>query len=76
MIGKAEVFWPHKHYGFLKVTGTTTGEIFYHENNLAPGHTPPDKGTWVHYELGEYRGRPCAINVRPLTAQEILSGAQ
>ena len=73
MIGKAEVFWPHKHFGFLKVTGTT-GELFYHENSLAPLQPPPEKGTWVYYELGEFRGRPCAINVRPLTPADVLGG--
>ncbi len=74
MTGKVTVFGPYKHFGFLKPSDSDD-QIFFHENNLAPGHAPPEKGTLVRYDVGEYLGRKGAKNIRALTAQEVLEGA-
>jgi cold shock CspA family protein len=68
--GKVAVFWQHKHFGFI-AEGNTTNEIFFHQNNLAPDSLPPEKGSRVTYDIGEYNGRRVADNVRVLPSTQV-----
>jgi cold shock CspA family protein len=63
MQGRVAVYWHHKHFGFI-IEGTSTNEVFFHQNNLAPDSPLPEKGSRVTYEIGEYNGRRVADNVR------------
>ena len=72
MQGRVAVFWQHKHFGFITEANTPT-EIFFHENNLAPGSPFAEKGSRVTSEIGEYNGRRVADNVRVLPST--LGGA-
>jgi cold shock CspA family protein len=75
MTGKVSVFWQHKNFGFI-VQDDAAEEIFFHRNNIAPGSSPPEKGSRVTYEIGKYKGRPIADNVRVLPSPlSLLGGA-
>jgi cold shock CspA family protein len=71
--GRIAVFWQHKHFGFI-AEGKTTNEIFFHQNNLAPDSPPPEKGSSVTYDVGEYNGRRVADNVRVLRTGQLPPG--
>lgn len=69
MIGKVKVFWPEKHFGFIKEVATLQ-DIFFHTDNLASGCPLLEKDSPVSYEVGKRPdGRRHAINVRVLSSQ-------
>lgn len=62
--GRITNFFPAKHYGFiLNQDGV---EIFFHEMNLVPRAPVPIKGDRAEYDLGQFKGRTTAVNVRIL----------
>ena len=66
MQGRVAVFWQHKHFGFI-TEGNNPSEIFFHQNNLAPGSSLPEKGSRVTYDIGDFNGRRVADNVRVIS---------
>jgi len=74
MVGKVLVFWPHKHFGFLKEAATLQ-EIFFHHDNIAPACPLPEKDSLVSFDLGKRPdGRQHAINVRVLPTGQLIPG--
>jgi cold shock CspA family protein len=70
MTGKVLVFWPYKHFGFIKEQSTLQ-EIFFHTDNLVPGSPLPEKDSLVSYEIGKRAdGRTHAINLRVLPSSQ------
>ncbi len=76
MQGKVIVFWNHRHYGFIGDVASSS-EFFFHEDDLAPDSMPPAKGKLVTFEIGTWKGKPKATNVRVLpSVKEVLGGAR
>jgi cold shock CspA family protein len=62
MLGVVRRFYSERHYGFLV---STVGELFFHEIDVV--ELPPGgitKGTKVDFNVGEYKGRQKAIDIR------------
>jgi CspA family cold shock protein len=65
-------FWNDaKGYGFIrrKIGGA---DLFFHHSELprSKGRQTIEVGTLVEFELGEFRGQPCARSVQPLVSVE------
>ncbi len=72
MTGKIVTYFPLRHYGF--VMDASGAEHFFHESDW-DGAAPPQRGQAVTFELGPWKGRQKAFNLRALpSVSEILSG--
>ncbi len=63
MIGKIRSFKPERHFGFI--LGQDGGDYFFHQMEVVGGQELASY-TVVEFELGEFKGRTCAKNVRPV----------
>jgi cold shock CspA family protein len=52
-------FFTERHFGFIK---HEDGEVFAHEFNFT--YSPINKGDKVEFEIGSFKERPTAVNVR------------
>ncbi len=68
MEGKIKWFSPVKGFGFIRTSDGN--DHFVHRSDTADGEDLA-QGTEVEFELGEYRGRPCARNVRPVIKEGV-----
>jgi cold shock CspA family protein len=72
MQGNILKFYPERRYGFLQDTETGV-DYFFHRGDVLEEKVP-HTGALVSFELTEYNGRKKAINIRTVTATEVLSG--
>ncbi len=63
MTGKVRSFKPERHFGFI--AGQGGGDYFFHQMEVVNGQVLAPY-TPVEFELGEFNGRTCAKNVRPV----------
>jgi cold shock CspA family protein len=76
MQGKVLVFFEHRKFGFIAATDTDQ-ELFFHVSDVIPlGSTPPEKGQWVSFDLGKWKGKDKAINVRILPSGQTVNGVR
>ena len=63
---KGRVMWfdPAKGYGFIKLP-PPDGQVFFHRTEVVDCQILP-RYTAVEFEMGDYHGRVCAKNVRPV----------
>lgn len=66
-MNKGTVRWfdDRKGYGFIEPEGGS-GDVFVHFSGIAkqgPGRRTLEEGDLVRYDLGESKGKVCAINV-------------
>jgi CspA family cold shock protein len=69
-------FW-HEEKGFGFIRRKEGGaDLYFHHSELprSKGRKTVALDTLVEFELGEFRGQPCARNVRPLVDIELDGG--
>jgi cold shock CspA family protein len=52
-------FLAERHFGWIRYE---SGEMFAHEFNFQ--YSPVNKGDKVEFEMGTFKGRPTALNIR------------
>jgi hypothetical protein len=52
-----------RHFGFILCN---EGEFFFHELNATAIPQPPKRGDRCLFEIGEFKGRKQALNLRPI----------
>jgi cold shock CspA family protein len=64
MQGQINRFLQERHYGFLTYTD---GELFFHELDATSLPKPIKRGDQCEFDIGDYKGKRKAINLRPLS---------
>ena len=59
--GTVKFFSKAKGFGFIKLTNDESKEVFFHFSKCIDKVVEGDK---VSFEMGEDKGRPCAVDVR------------
>jgi cold shock CspA family protein len=65
MKGTITKYFDERHYGFL--IGDDGTSLFFHELDAPLLPQPIVRSTRVEFEIGEFRGKNKATNVRPLS---------
>lgn len=60
--GTIRSFNAERGYGFISV-GNEDPDVFFHVRQLADVNAKICQHDNVRFEMGEHRGRPCAVNV-------------
>lgn len=74
MQGRVTCFYTNRHFGFIAEMSERGEDFFFHQDDLVLGSAIPEKGQFVAFDEGLFRGRKKAVNVRILTTAEFLSG--
>jgi len=55
-------------FGFIRVAGKPE-DVYFHVSELDGDEADLTKGTSVEFEIGLFRGKPCARNIRLLEVE-------
>jgi cold shock CspA family protein len=70
--GTVSTFITHKKFGFIHYSEGAGGEIFFHELDVIDGDVP-QRTDRVEFDLGMYKGRQKAVNVKRISNKEVRS---